>query len=45
MLALLIGSIATLPMWPYSTRWGYIPTGACGIIAAGMAALIVVGRL
>jgi hypothetical protein len=33
------------PGWPYSSRWGYGPAGACGILAIAMAALVLIGRL
>ena len=45
MAVLLIASMATLPTWPYSTNWGYYPTGVCGIVVTAIAALVVVGRL
>lgn len=45
MVALLIIAIGVLPEWPYSARWGYYPTGVCGLIAVLMAAMIVAGRL
>ena len=45
MIVLLAASIAALPTWPYSARWGYVGTGACGLIVAGMAVLVLVGRL
>ena len=45
MMVLLIASIAGLPTWPYSTRWGYFPTTACGIMVAAMAVLVLAGRL
>ena len=45
MLMLLVAAIATLPTWPYSIRWGYAPTSACGAVVAGMVALVLAGRL
>ena len=45
MVALLVAGLFVMPVWPYSTKWGYTPTGACGVIALTMAALVVVGRL
>jgi len=26
--------VAVVPTWPYSRRWGYIPTGGVGIVLA-----------
>jgi hypothetical protein len=45
MMALLLVTLAVMPAWPYSIRWGYYPASACGIVAFAMAALILVGRL
>jgi len=45
MAALLVASLATLPTWPYSTNWGYYPTGVCGLLVTAIATLVVVGRL
>ncbi|HEX6896013.1 MAG TPA: DUF3309 family protein [Bryobacteraceae bacterium] len=39
---LLIGS---LPTWPYSTGWGYYPTGGLGLILLIVLILILVGRI
>ena len=45
MAVLLVASLATLPTWPYSSNWGYYPTGVCGIVVTAIAALVVIGRL
>jgi hypothetical protein len=45
MVALLVAGLFVMPVWPYSAKWGYTPTGACGVIALTMAALVIVGRL
>jgi uncharacterized protein DUF3309 len=39
---LLIGS---LPTWPYSTGWGYYPTGGLGLILLIVLILMLVGRI
>jgi len=39
---LLIGS---LPTWPYSTGWGYYPSGGLGIILVILLILLLMGRL
>lgn len=38
---LLIGS---LPTWPYSTGWGYYPTGGLGLILIILIILLIVDR-
>ena len=41
-LLLLIGA---LPTWPYSSGWGYYPSGGLGIVALIVIVLLVSGRL
>jgi hypothetical protein len=41
---LLLVAIGTLPAWPYSRRWTFYPTGACGGIVLCLVALILMGR-
>ena len=38
---LLIGS---LPTWPYSTGWGYYPTGGLGLVLIILIILLIVDR-
>jgi len=45
MLLLLVIALATLPMWPYSTRWTYYPAGTCGLVVAVLVYLTLEGRL
>jgi hypothetical protein len=45
MSGLLLAAILVLPAWPYARRWGYYPTGACGVILMTLVALILTGRL
>jgi hypothetical protein len=42
LILLLLGA---LPLWPYSTGWGYYPGGALGLILIVLIVLIVVGRI
>ena len=42
LILILIGSV---PMWPYSTGWGYGPSGVVGLILLILIILIVMGRL
>ena len=39
---LLIGAI---PTWPYSSSWGYGPSGGLGLILLVLIILLVTGRL
>ena len=48
-LALMVGmlflTLLTLPTWPYSEKWGYLPTSACGAGVVAILALVLVGRI
>lgn len=44
LVSLLVVCTAFLPSWPYA-RWGYYPSGACGLIALVIVALVIAGRL
>lgn len=37
--------IAALPSWPYSSGWGYYPSGGLGIIVIILIILLLMGRL
>ena len=39
---LLLGS---LPAWPYSTGWGYYPSGGLGLLLLILIILAVMGRI
>jgi uncharacterized protein DUF3309 len=45
MLLLLVLALATLPMWPYSTKWTYFPAVGCGLAVTLIAVLTLGGRL
>jgi len=45
MLLLLALALATLPMWPYSARWTYYPSGSCALAVAVIVYLTLEGRL
>jgi hypothetical protein len=32
LILLIIGSISSLPLYPYSTGWGYYPSGGLGLL-------------
>ena len=42
LILLLIGA---LPTWPYSSGWGYYPTGGLGLILLIVIILLLMGRL
>jgi hypothetical protein len=42
LIVLLIGA---LPTWPYSSGWGYYPSGGLGLILIILIVLLLAGRL
>ena len=36
--------IGALPSWPYSTGWGYYPSGGLGLILIIIVVLVLLGR-
>jgi hypothetical protein len=42
LILLLIGA---LPLWPYSTNWGYYPGGGLGLVLLIVIILLVMGRI
>lgn len=37
--------IGALPTWPYSSGWGYYPSGGVGLIVLILIVLLLAGRL
>jgi hypothetical protein len=37
--------IGALPSWPYSSSWGYYPSGGLGLVLLVLLVLVVTGRL
>jgi hypothetical protein len=37
--------LGVLPLWPYSSSWGYFPSGGLGLILIIVIILAVTGRL
>jgi hypothetical protein len=37
--------LGALPTWPYSTGWGYYPSGGLGLILLILVILLLMGRL
>jgi hypothetical protein len=42
LILLLIGA---LPAWPYSSGWGYYPSGGLGLVLLILVILLLMGRL
>jgi hypothetical protein len=37
--------VGALPSWPYSTGWGYYPSGGLGLVLIIVLILLLAGRL
>jgi hypothetical protein len=37
--------VGALPTWPYSTGWGYFPSGGLGLVLVILLILVLVGRV
>jgi hypothetical protein len=37
--------IGALPSWPYSSGWGYYPTGGLGLVLVVIVVLVLMGRI
>jgi len=37
--------IGALPSWPYSSGWGYYPSGGLGLVLLILVVLVLMGRL
>jgi hypothetical protein len=42
LILLLLGA---LPTWPYSTGWGYYPSGGLGLVLVIIIVLVLMGRI
>jgi hypothetical protein len=45
LIILIILLLGALPTWPYSTGWGYYPSGGLGLILLIVIILALMGRL
>jgi hypothetical protein len=45
LLLLILVVVAALPAWPYSTGWGYYPSGGLGLALLVLLILLVAGYL
>ncbi|MGC2768097.1 MAG: DUF3309 family protein [Candidatus Acidiferrum sp.] len=37
--------LGALPTWPYSTGWGYYPSGGLGLVLVILLILVLMGRV
>ena len=45
LIVLVLLVIGALPTWPYSSGWGYFPSGIIGLIVVVLLVLFLMGRL
>lgn len=45
LIVLIILLIGALPSWPYSSRWGYYPSGGLGLVLVVVIVLLLMGRI
>jgi hypothetical protein len=45
MIILIVLLLGLLPAWPYSTGWGYYPSGGLGLILIIVLILMLMGRI
>ena len=45
LIVLILVVIGALPSWPYSSGWGYYPSGIAGLVVVVLIILLLMGRL
>lgn len=45
LIVLIILLVGALPTWPYSSGWGYYPSGGLGLIVVILLVLLLLGRI
>jgi hypothetical protein len=45
LIILIILLLAALPTWPYSSGWGYYPSGGLGLVVLIVVILLLMGRI
>ncbi len=45
LIVLILAVVGALPMWPYSSGWGYYPTGGLGLLVVIIIVLLLLGRI
>jgi hypothetical protein len=45
LIILILLLIGALPSWPYSSGWGYYPSGGIGLVVLIIVVLLLMGRI
>ena len=45
LIVLIVLLIGALPAWPYSSSWGYYPSGGLGLVVLVLLILVLLGRI
>lgn len=45
LIVLIVLLIGALPAWPYSSGWGYYPSGGLGLVVLILLILVLMGRI
>jgi len=45
LIILIVILIGALPTWPYSSSWGYYPSGGFGLLVLIIVVLLLMGRI
>lgn len=45
LIVLVLVLVGALPTWPYSSGWGYYPSGGAGLVLLILLVLLLTGRL
>lgn len=45
LIVLILVLIGALPTWPYSSGWGYYPSGGLGTVLVVVIILVLIGRI
>jgi len=45
LIILILLLVGALPTWPYSSGWGYYPSGGVGLVRVVIIVLLLMGRL
>ena len=45
LIVLILLLIGALPTWPYSSGWGYYPSGGLGLVVVIVLVLLLLGRI
>jgi hypothetical protein len=45
LIVLVLLLLGALPTWPYSTGWGYYPSGGLGLVVVILLVLVLMGRV